>query len=74
MHDSLPTKAFRGSTHHTIDTTCHGCGAVIEDDIQTLRDCLNAMSIWSFIYDKITPEILYQRRFYVLGGSTLNKK
>lgn len=59
MHDILPTNAFGGSTHHTIDTTCHGCGAVIEDDIQTLCDSPNAMSIWSFIYDKITLEILY---------------
>ena len=60
MHGSLPTNAFRGSRHHTIETTCHRCGVVIEDDIQTPRDCPNAMSIWRFIYDKITLEILCQ--------------
>jgi ribonuclease HI len=46
MHASLPTNAFRGSRHLTSDTSCHRCGAFVESDMHTLRDCPMAKNIW----------------------------
>lgn len=47
MHDSLPTDAFRGLRHLTTNTTCYMCGAMVENDLHTLRDFPKAMSISS---------------------------
>jgi predicted amidophosphoribosyltransferase len=48
MHGSLPTNAFRGLHHLTTNTTCQRCGAAVESDMHTLRDCPNTMSIWRY--------------------------
>ena len=48
MHGSLPTNAFRDLRHLTTNTTCQRCGAAVEIDMHTLRDCPSAMSIWRY--------------------------
>lgn len=42
MHASLPMNAFCGLRHFTSDTSCHRCGASVESDMHTLRDCPRA--------------------------------
>jgi len=59
MHGSLPTNSFRVSRHLTSDTSCHRCGAAVESDLHTLRDCPRAISIWISVYP------IYPNNFYM---------
>jgi hypothetical protein len=59
MHGSLPTNSFRASHHLTSNTSCHRCGAAVESDLHTLRDCPKAMSIWMYVYPT------YPNNFYM---------
>jgi hypothetical protein len=45
MHEGLPTNDFRNTRHLTTNTTCFRCGATIENDMHTLRDCHCTLSI-----------------------------
>jgi hypothetical protein len=60
MQGSLLTNVFIGYEHLTIDTTCHRCGTIVEDDIHTCRDCPSDMSIWRSIHLNKLSDFLMQ--------------
>jgi len=46
MHGCLSTNEFRKIHHLTTNTYGHSCGADVENDNHTFRDCSSAMFVW----------------------------
>jgi len=46
MHGCLPTNEFRNLCHLTTYTSCHHCGVDVENNVNTLFDCMSAIPIW----------------------------
>ncbi|KAH9699945.1 putative ribonuclease H protein [Citrus sinensis] len=59
LHGRLKTKAEIARRHMLINTECDRCGALIEDILHVLRDCMVTKGFWS----QVIPVVMRQRFF-----------